>query len=172
MKKIFEKIGLLIAIVIGIPILLIVCVGYLIYVPFDIIQYYKMPYYRDLKNKYQFFITSRDVVKFYNHIVNKKLPIEYFKNGDYEYFVKEGIVLLSGWSNDEFEEVNGEWCCNYDDEDEDKKMSTQEIIESDREILKSEHKNLPAKILMIYNKKDSERIEQIKECPHLYFVSL
>lgn len=49
-----------------------------------------MPYYKDLKNKYQFFITSKDIVKIYNHIAKEQLPIGYFKNNDFEYFVKDG----------------------------------------------------------------------------------
>ena len=68
-----------------------------------------MPYYKDFKIKYQFFITSRDVVKIYNRIVREQLPIEYIKNNDFEYFVKDGQVLLCGWSYDGFEQVDGEW---------------------------------------------------------------
>lgn len=172
MKKISEKILLLIGIIIGIPLLIIVCIGYLFYVPFDVIQYHKMPYYKDFKRKYQFFITSKDVVKFYNYVANQELPIEYLKNGEYEYFVKDGLVLLSGWSNFEFEKENDEWCINYEEDDEDKKMSTQEIIEIDREMLKSEHKELPIKILFLCNKKESEKLEQIRECSHFYCVEL
>ena len=172
MNKLLEKLMLLIGIVIGIPLLLIACIGYLFYVPFDIIRYHKMPYYKDLKNKYQFFLTSRDVVKFYNYIVNEKLAIEYIKSEDYEYFVKDGLVLLSGWSNYDFEEDNDGWNCLFAEDDEDKKMSIQEIIEFDREILKPEHKNMPAKILMLCSRKETEKLEQIRECPHVYGVEL
>lgn len=172
MKKLLEKLVLLIGIIIGIPLLLIVCIGYLFYVPFDIIRYHKMPYYKDLKNKYQFFITSRDVVKFYNYIANEKLFIEYIKNEDYEYFVKGGMVLLSGWSNFDFEKDDDGWSCIFSEDDEDKKMSAQEIIEYDRAMLKNEHKDMPAKILMLCNKKETEKLEQISECPHFYGVEL
>ena len=131
-----------------------------------------MAYYKDLRNKYQFFITTRDAVKFYNYISNEKLSIAYFKNMDYEYFVKDGEVLLCGWSNEEFEKEGDEWHWIYAGEDEEKNMSIQEIMELDRELLKSEHKELPIKILMICDKKDSKHLEQIRECPYLYFVSL
>lgn len=172
MNKFLEKIMLLIGIIIGIPLLLIACIGYLVYVPFDMIQYHKMPYYKDLKNKYQFFITSRDVVKFYNYIASKKLSIEYIKNEDYEYFVQDGVVLLSGWSNFDFEKDDDGWRYTFSEDDEDKSMSTQEIIAYDREMLKAEHKDMPVKILMLCSKKETEKLEFLKECPHLYVVEL
>lgn len=82
MKKFLGNILLAIGIVIGVPILLIVSIGYLFYVPFDIVRYHKMPYYIDLKRKYEFFITSSEAVKVYNHITREKLPMKYFKNED------------------------------------------------------------------------------------------
>ena len=63
MKKFLSILGTGLGIIIGVPITLVVCVGYLLFVPFDIIRYHRMPYYKDFKIKYQFFITSRDVVK-------------------------------------------------------------------------------------------------------------
>ena len=80
MKEFLYKLGMYTLFVLCVPILLIACIGYLLFVPFDIVRYHKMPYYRDFKNKYQFFITSRDVVKIYNRIVREQLPIEYIKN--------------------------------------------------------------------------------------------
>ena len=167
-----EKILLILGIIIGLPILLIACIGYLFYVPFDIIRYHKMPYYKDLRKKYEFFITSGDAVKFYNYITNENLPIEYFINEDYEYFVKDEEVLLCGWSKEEFEKEGEDWCCIYAGNDEDKSMSVQEIIELDRERLRPEHKGLPVKILMLYSKKELEKLEQIKESRLFYCVSL
>lgn len=67
MKKLLEGLGLLLGILIGIPIFFLVCIGYLLYVPFDILKYHKMPYYRDLRHKYKFLITKQDAVKFYNY---------------------------------------------------------------------------------------------------------
>lgn len=51
-------------------------------------------------------------------------------------------------------------------------MSVQEIIELDRERLRPEHKGLPVKILMLYSKKELEKLEQIKESRLFYCVSL
>lgn len=172
LKNLLEKISLIIGIIIGLPILLIACIGYLFYVPFDIIRYHKMPYYKDLRKKYVFLITSRDTVKFYNYITNENLPIEYFINEDYEYFVKDEEVLLCGWSKEEFEKEGEEWSCIYAGNDKDRSMSTQEIIELDRVMLRPEHKDLPVKILVLCNKKELEKLEQMKECPYFYVVSL
>ena len=172
MKKLLEKILLIIGIIITLPILLIACIGYVFYVPFDIIGYHKMPYYKDMRKKYEFFITSRDAVKFYNYITNENLSIEYFINEEYEYFVKDDAVLLCGWSKEEFEKEGEDWCCIYAGNDEDKSMSVQEIIELDHERLRPEHKGLPVKILMIYNKKELEKLEQMKESQLFYCISL
>lgn len=170
MKKFLSILGTGLGIIIGVPITLVVCVGYLLFVPFDIIRYHRMPYYKDFKIKYQFFITSRDVVKIYNRIVREQLPIEYIKNNDFEYFVKDGQVLLCGWGYDRFEQVDGEWFFVLDGE-----YSTQtameETLNNEKELLKPEHKSLPAKFLIFYNDiTDAEKFEQAKECPYFHCV--
>lgn len=167
MKKFLGNILLAIGIVIGVPILLIVSIGYLFYVPFDIVRYHKMPYYIDLKRKYEFFITSSEAVKVYNHITREKLPMKYFKNEDFEYFVKDEEALICGWSHCDFERKNDEWYFFFDG-DEDRAMSTNEIIELDSEQLLPEHQGLPVKILMICEEGDAERMEKIKECPRFH----
>lgn len=172
LKSILDTIWLIIGLVFGIPILCVLCIVYMFYVPFDIIRYHKMPYYRDLKKKYEFFITSGEVVKFYNYIANEKLSIKYFQNEDYEYFVKDGEVLLCGWTGFDFRKKNDEWIWNLDKEVEENNMSILEILELDREMLKPEHRDLPEKIIMLYDKKKPKKMERIKECPYFYFVSL
>ena len=170
MKKILSILGIWLGIIIGIPIFLIVCVGYLLFVPFDIIRYHRMPYYKDFKIRYQFFITSMDVVKIYNLIVREQLPIEYFKNNDFEYFVKDGQVLLCGWSYDGFEQADGEWFFVLDNEG-NNKMSMKEIIETEQALLKPEHKGLSAKLLIFYSDiTDAEKFEMAKECPYFHCV--
>ena len=150
--------------------MMIVCIGYLYFVPFDMIRYHRMPYYKDFKNKYRFFITSRDVVKFYNRIARKNLPIEYIQNNNFEYFVKDGQVLLCDWGYDGFEQVDGEWFFVFDGECH-TKMPMEEIIENERDLLKSEHKYMPVKFLIFYHDiSDAENFEQAKECPYLYCV--
>lgn len=170
MKKFINFVGIVIAIIIGIPILLIASIAYLFFVPFDIIRYHRMPYYKDFKNKYQFFITSRDVVKIYNRTVREHLPIEYIKNNDFEYFVKDDKVLLCGWGYDGFEQVDGEWFFVLDGECS-TKMTMKETLENEKCLLKPEHKSLPAKFLIFYNDiTDAEKFEQAKECPYFHCV--
>lgn len=170
MKKILSVLEAGAVILIGIPIFLIVCVGYLLFVPFDIIRYHRMPYYQDFKIKYQFFITSMDMVKLYNRIVREQLPIEYFKNNDFEYLVKDGQVLLCGWGYMGFEQVDGEWFFILDGECY-TKMAMKETIEHETELLKPEHKCLPAKFLIFYSDiTGAEQFEKAKECPYFYCV--
>jgi len=170
MKKILSTLGTWLGIIIGIPILLIACVGYLLFVPFDVIRYHRMPYYKDFKNKYHFFITSRDVVKIYNRIIREQLPIEYIKNNDFEYFVKDGQVLLCDWGYDGFEQINDEWFFVFDGEC-NTKMAMQETLENEKDLLKPEHRGLPAKFLIFYKDiTDAEIFEQAKECPYFHCV--
>lgn len=170
MKKFPQTLGVAFAVIISVPILLIVCTGYLLFVPFDIIRYHKMPYYKDSKIKYEFFLTSSDVVRIYNRIVREHLPIEYVKNNDFEYFVKDDQVFLCGWGYDGFEQVDDEWYFVLDGEC-NTKMSMKETLENEIELLKPEHRNLPVKFLIFYNDiTDAEKFELAKECPYFHCV--
>ena len=170
MKKILNIPGTVLGIIIGVSITLVVCIGYLFFVPFDIIRYHRMPYYKDFEIKYQFFITSRDIVQIYNRIVREQLPIEYIKNNDFEYFVKNGQVLLCGWGYDGFEQVDGEWFFVLDGEC-NTKMAMNETLENEIDLLKPEHRCLPAKFLIFYNDiTDAEKFEKAKECPYFHCV--
>lgn len=159
-------------VIIIIPIILILVIGYFIYLPFDIIRYYKMPYYRDFKVKYSLFLTSRDVVKLYNRIVKEQLPIEYVNYNDFEYFVKDNQVLLCDWGNEDFEQIDDEWVFSLDDDSGDKTTKVmEEALTEEKALLKPEHQNLPAKFLLFYNDiTDAEEFEKAKECPYFYTV--
>lgn len=172
MKKVLSILGTGLGIIIGVLIFLIVCIGYLLFVPFDIIRYHRMPYYKELKKKYEFFITSSDVVKIYNHIIKKQLPIEYVKNNDYEYFVKDSQVLLCGWGNEDYEQIDNEWVFHLDDACGDTTTQAMEqALAEEKVLLKPEHKDLPAKFLIFYNDiTDAEKFEQAKECPYFHCV--
>ena len=172
MKKILSILGTGLGIIIAVPIILVVCIGYLLFVPFDIFRYHKMPYYKDFGIKYQFFITSSDIVQIYNRIVREQLPIEYVKNNDFEYFVKDGQVLLCGWGNEDFAQIDNEWVFNLDDDCGDTTTQTMEqALAEEKGLLKPEHKDLPAKFLIFYNDiTDAEKFEQAKECPYFHCV--
>ena len=150
---------------------LFVGICYLISVPFDIIRYYRMPYYKDFKIKYRFLITSSDVVKMYNYITRKQLPIEYVRHNDFEYFVKDGEVLLCGQSNDGFDETEGKWYFVFEDEYGEKKELIEDTLNDDKNLLKPEHQSLPAGYLIFYDDiTDAERFEKAKECPYFHCV--
>lgn len=172
MTKILDILGQGLGLIILIPILLVISIGYLLFVPFDIIRYHKMPYYKDFGIKYQLFITSSDIVQIYNHIVREQLPIEYVKNNDFEYFVKDGQVLLCGWGNEDFAQTDNEWVFNLDDDCGDTTTQTMEqALAEEKGLLKPEHQELPAKFLIFYNDiTDAEEFEKAKECPYFYTV--
>ena len=158
-------------VIISISIALLVCIVYALFIPFDIIRYHRMAYYRDFKIKYRIFLTSNDVVKLYNRIVREKLPIAYFKNHDLEYFVKDGQVLLCGWGYDGFEESDGQWYFVLDEE-RNTQITMLEVIEDESEHLKPEHKDLPVRFLVFYSDMtDTESAEQAKKCPYFYYAS-
>ncbi|MBR4116697.1 MAG: hypothetical protein IKK65_01260 [Clostridia bacterium] len=170
MKNFFSALASVFGFIIFIPIILLICIGYLLYLPFDIIQYHKMPYYKDFKVKYSFLITARDKVKLYNRIVKEKLPIEHVKYNDFEYFLKDNQVLLCDWTNEDFDLVNNEWVFHLDDDHGDTYTKTMEdALAEEREILNPEHKHLPIKFLFFYSDiTDAEKFEKAKECPYFY----
>ena len=171
MKTFLSKLGYAIAVIILLPMALFAGICYLISVPFDIIRYHSMPYYKDFKIKYRLLLTSSDVVKMYNYIARKKLPIEYVRHNDFEYFIKDGEVLLCGQSHDDFEETEGEWYFVFDGEDVETKELIEDVLNEDIKLLKPEHQSLTAKYLLFYDDiTDAERFEKAKECPYFYCV--
>ena len=167
MKKFLSDLGIYALLILLVPILVLMLIGYLIFVPFDIIRYHTMPYYKDLKYKYQFFITSRAVVKIYNRIVTEKLPVQYVRNNDYEYFIKESQVLLCE-VYDDFILQDSEYFFVVDDQP---ICKISEALEDEIAQLKPEHQNLPAKFLIVYDDVvDSEKFEQAKECPYFQCI--
>lgn len=170
MKKFLRSLSTILVIIIGIPLALLFLIGYLLFIPFDVIRYHGMPYYRDHKKKYHLFITSTDIVKFYNRAVTEKLPVQYFEHEDFEYFVKDDQVLLCGWSYEGFEQVDNQWFfllegeCNA-------RMPMTEALENDRELLPPEHRKLDTKFLIFYNDvTDAEQFELAKTCPYFHCV--
>lgn len=174
MKNFLSSFVAIVALILFLPIICIMCICYLLFVPFDIIRYHRMPYYKDLKIKYRFFITSSDIVKMYNYIVQRNLQIEYVRHNDYEYFIKDGVALLCGWSHDAFDEADGEWYWYLYDEDGDgeSRESVEDALNTDKVLLKPEHQSLHAKYLMFYEGiPDSEIFEKAMQCPSFYCVS-
>lgn len=169
-KRFFEVLGAGAVIIIGVPIALIVGVGYLLYLPFDIVRYHAMPYYRDLGKKYRFFITSSDVVRLYNRNARDGLGMEYCAHNDAEYFIKDGQVLICGWDHEGFRQTDGKWMYWLED-DGSSQITIEEVLETERVKLKPEHRNLNARLLFFYDDiTDAEEFEKAKSCPYFYCV--
>ena len=142
----------------------------LLFSPFEMLCYHQMPYYKDLKKKYHLFITMDIEVRIYNHIIREQLPIQYFRNDKSEYYMKEGQILLCGWSNEKIEQVGEEWYSFITDED-DNPMAIKDLLELERELLEPIHKDLQAKYLVFYDKiTDANEFEKAKKCPYFYCV--
>lgn len=169
MMKILEKILTCVVMLFFVILLIPMTLGYFLFVPFDIFRYHQMPYYKDTKEKYRFFTTSRSVVKAYNHIKKNNLPISYVENENFEYFIKDGTVLLCDWidSTEIFEEKDGEWLYSDAAEGEYAGLYLKDILEEERKFLKEEHQKIPIKILVFYGDvTDAERWEKLKACPY------
>ena len=78
------------------------------------------------------------------------------------------LVLLCGWGENDFVQVNGEWQFVLDG---DGGASMEKILQGERAMLKPEHRELPAKFLIFYGDiTDEEKYEQAKACPYFYCV--
>ncbi len=149
----------------------LIIVYLIIHFTVESIRYRKTPYYKKFKKKYMTLVTSTDAVKLYNRMVTENLPMEHFVSGDYEYFVKDGVVLICGWTYTEVETADGEWIFNVEYESEDyKKLIVKDVIDEETANLKDEHKLLPVKIINAYGESDEAKTERLKECPYLYPV--
>ncbi len=154
MKKILKKIGVyIIGSVIGIvclPLVLMLILAAILMTPADIYRYHRMPYYKDLRKKYRWYATGTDPVKLYNRMVKENLPIEYQSYENYEYFTAENTVLLVGWDKETVEERDGIWGIVFEDEEMGEHWESMEnVLETERQNLKPEHRNLPAKFLCL-----------------------
>ncbi len=178
MDKLKNTMGKVLAYIVAIPIVILLLIGlvlYLLFVPFDILRYHRMPYYKETGKKYKFFITSKDIVILYNKIKQKKLPIEYFYNNECEYFIKDNVVLFPGWCYDSFEEKDDEWYFLFDFDSESGEADTtvptlmKDVLSEELVSIREEHKGLPAKFLVFYNDiTDAEKFEALKKCPFFY----
>ncbi len=178
LNKLKNTIGKVLAYIVAIPIVILLLIGlvlYLLFVPFDILRYHRMPYYKGTKKKYKFFITSKDIVILYNKIKQKDLPIEYFCNIECEYFIKDNVVLLPGRCYDSFEEKDGEWYFLFDydsgfgESDTTAPILMKDVLSEELVSIKEEHKGLPAKFLVFYNDiTDAQKFESFKKCPFFY----
>ncbi len=79
MKKVLNAIGSFFGTLIGLVIMLLVGIGFLIYLPFDYIKYKCSLYYKHEHKKYTLFAGLSVYFKIYNIILKNDLPIKYYK---------------------------------------------------------------------------------------------
>lgn len=153
--------------IIGPPVIVLTILFCAVAIPVDIIHYHTTRYYKEQKHKYKFGRGFSREVKLYDYIARKKLPVEYFDNDGYEYFVKDGVVLLTSFINEELDEDYDKWYY-IQDEDPCLMYEVPEIIESEHEYLYPQHGSLPAKLLYFCD--DEEEHRKAKDYP--YFCCL
>ncbi len=119
--------------IIFIPILLIVVLCFILYLPFDYIKYKRSYFYKEFKEKYTFFSGISPYFKMYNDIKKSRLPIEYIRNNSvdniYGYFVynKELIIVDCCVYYDEY---NKAWAIVESHEDDRERFySVEEMVE-------------------------------------------
>ncbi len=151
--------------------IIILFVGYVLYAPFEMIRYYRSPYYKRTARKYAPFIMATASFRLYNRIVKYNLPIEYVLNDGLEYFIKDGAVYLVDWCEEVIEEQNGEWGFETDEDSGDVSfVSAWETLKREREHLKEEHRDMLVYFLIFEDDDpNDEEIERMKQCPYFHF---
>lgn len=156
---------IILGLIIGPPAIVLTILFSAVAIPVDIIHYHITRYYKEQRHKYKFGRGFSLEVKLYDYIARKKLPIEYFDNEGYEYFVKDGVVLLTSFINEEPEEDYDKWYY-IEGYEPGTVYEVQEIIESEREYLYPEHSSLPVKLLYFCD--DEEKYGEAKDYPYFY----
>lgn len=100
------------------PMLVLLLLGCLIYLPFDFIKYRRSRLYRDLRTPYFLFYGIAPCVKLYEMIHQNDLPIEFVPepDGPFGYFLFRDIVILYGFCSLLFDSKQGLWTAEIDDE--------------------------------------------------------
>lgn len=94
MKRVAITIGKCALFVVFVPLLLLVLIFFLLYLPFDCIRYKRSRYYKDLRIKYRFLEGLSKEVALYNVIKEHDLPIEHIRYEDIDYFRYRDTLIL------------------------------------------------------------------------------
>lgn len=78
---------------------------------------------------------------------------------------------MCGWGNEDFKNVDGEWFFISDEESDTAEITMKEAMSEEIELIKPEHRDLPAKFLIIYEDvADAGEFERAKKCPYFRCV--
>lgn len=172
MKKLPYPLKVVVGIVIGLPTILITLVFFAFAIPIDMFRFRRTQYFKNLKAKYKFNKVSSDIVKIYNAIAEGKLDFEYCSFDDYEYFLRDGELLLPGFSLEYFAAFEGDWYFITDGEKPTEELKISRVIENELELLSPEHMSMPAKLLMLKSNAEDDAFETAKSCPYFCCVEI
>ena len=133
MKRTSSKIFDYLMCIIFIPILILVVIGFILYLPFDYIKYKYSRFYKDYKEKYTMFSGMSQYFEMYNAVKESGLPIEYIRNKNvdnaYGYFVYEKTLLIFDYCLF-YDEYYQKWAVvESNEEDREKFCSVEEMVE-------------------------------------------
>lgn len=136
MKDVFSKILSYLALVLLLPIIVVFCICYLLYLPADVIIYYRSLYYRDTKEKYRLYGANSDWFRLYNLIKKENIPISYVRNkcetvNAFGYFYTGRTLIVTGYVP-EYDESTSTWYMAIaDDDGHDSIVSIGETLQTD-----------------------------------------
>ncbi len=115
MKRVAITIGKCALFVVFLPLILLVLVLMLLYLPEDYAEYKRSHYYKDLRIKYHFLGGSSKEVVLYNVIKEHDLPIEHIRYEDIDYFRYRDTLLLY-YTSPVFDGEQNIWTIEIEDE--------------------------------------------------------
>lgn len=120
MKENILKIGRFFLFILFLPLILLFCIGLLIYTPIDFLRYHSSCYYKDTKEKYKFLGAFNSCFQLYNIIKEKDFPIDFYRNPNFNfnaggYFVFKNNLILPDY-DPFFDEKNNTWLTESDGE--------------------------------------------------------
>ncbi len=107
----------LLAVIIGLPILLIIFIAALIYLPFDYVKYKMSAYYKGTKCAYTFLFGLSACFKLYNLICEHNLPIKYVQIDRFGYFYYKDVLLLYDYTGIFYDGEKNELVVSENDEE-------------------------------------------------------
>ena len=132
MKKVLENAGVLLSYIILTPILILVGIGLVLYLPVDYVRYRRSAFYQDTGHRYELFSGGTPWIRLYNAMRKEEMPLDFHlhaKDIYYGYFRYKNILLVQDFPV-EYEPKKSEWFVYYEDEDEQACTTVAEALES------------------------------------------
>ncbi len=161
-KQILITVLCVIAFILLLPLILLGAILYALWLPIDVIRYYRSPFWRDTQEKYKSEFHNAAVL--YNRAVRQGLDWRFVRNDKINYFIREGEVLLYDLPDEMFLHDSG-WHLDYGAH---AQLLVTYEIEEERRRLNDEDKNKVIRILRFEDRYEMD--DKLRQCPYFYFV--